>query len=763
MNHIRQSPGIELNEIDRSSYNDEQNYAVTNTVSHIAGFTDKGENYTTNWINSIKTYIKLYGTPKNEIEKYAFNGVNEILQQGGICLFSKLPYDNISKDKYTSVRFELSPIISSDINNKNDDNLNDDLNNDEDEEEKQFNQNTVLKLLKETDESLTSFVKISVLDDQCVTQQQLDEMIVKNRIIQSGKHRNLFQIVDITHGQYEKNINNKQCIGIMPVIVGAGNALYFQNIISSENIYEKTDEYSTNIENFNIISGIKNRSYNLSSDNISETLFITQDECAQVLQSYNIYDNTISKIAIEEFPKFQFLNHKIIDKTDIHKIAVIVFRLYVDSGNNSLITFELAESFVGSLDIFAKNEKGQSEFIGDIINQQSELINFFTTIKDKKLLDSSLFLVENQVFKTLGFYENECFKTINYKTSIIEPLTQILNHISDPNTIKLDLVVDAGISNIAQFVQQYYRDNNANTYPFKLNDDEEPIQWEMTNDPETLVAWRAVLSKFDNFCKNIRRDCMFIADGYRPLVLDGNQKKIRYTNVKNTIENTIVPKIKYMSFLNSSFTAGYCNWFLQPCAYTNDVFWCPPSIKAAGIYLYSDIYYYTWSAPAGFNRGKIQNVFDISFDVKNDEAGKLYQQAWNYAVNYPIGGIILEGQKTMQLQKTALDRVNVRRLLIYLEKTVVNIARRFLYEGNTEYTRQLFIDTVRPIFEDVKRQNGISDYAIRCDETNNTPQTIENNEMRAIFAIKPIKVVEWIVCNFIVTNQNQNVSEEIMN
>ena len=106
--------------------------------------------------------------------------------------------------------------------------------------------------------------------------------------------------------------------------------------------------------------------------------------------------------------------------------------------------------------------------------------------------------------------------------------------------------------------------------------------------------------------------------------------------------------------------------------------------------------------------------------------------------------------------------MNVRRLLIWLEKSVTAVARRFLYEGNTAYMRQLFVDTIRPIFEQAKSGYGISDYAIRCDETLNTDDVIDNNELRCVIGIKPIKTIEWIVINLITTSQSASVNEEVM-
>ena len=90
--------------------------------------------------------------------------------------------------------------------------------------------------------------------------------------------------------------------------------------------------------------------------------------------------------------------------------------------------------------------------------------------------------------------------------------------------------------------------------------------------------------------------------------------------------------------------------------------------------------------------------------------------------------------------------------MLYLEKSVVRIARRFLYEGNTEYLRQQFVDAISPIFDDAQNNNGIVEYAIKCDSELNTPQVIDNNEMRCKIAVKPVKALEYLVLDFIVTN-----------
>ena len=100
--------------------------------------------------------------------------------------------------------------------------------------------------------------------------------------------------------------------------------------------------------------------------------------------------------------------------------------------------------------------------------------------------------------------------------------------------------------------------------------------------------------------------------------------------------------------------------------------------------------------------------------------------------------------------------------MLYLEKKVVRIGRRYLYEGNTEYLRQNFVDVITAVFDDAVDGGGIVDYAIKCDEDNNTPETIDRNELHVRIAVKPVKTLEFLVVTFIVTNQSANVNEEVL-
>jgi hypothetical protein len=375
----------------------------------------------------------------------------------------------------------------------------------------------------------------------------------------------------------------------------------------------------------------------------------------------------------------------------------------------------------------------------------------------KAYKDASTFLISNQEAAILGFKESQCRKTISYSKSLVASMTSILDEARNQNAYSIDLVIDAGASNIAAYLMASgSAGTNASEYDPSISS-----KAYNSMSSHAVSAWKNILIKMDEFCRLGRKDCMFIADGLRPACLQGNNKIVRSTNPSNTIANKIIPSLKLMSVLNSSYSAGYCDWFLANDNYSGDLFWCPPSIKAASTYVYVDTYFKPWDAPAGLNRGMVNNAVDCAFSPTLDEAGKIYNQCWNYAINYPSNGIILEGQKTFQLKKTAFDRINVRRLCLSLEKQVAAVSRYFVYEKNTDYLRQKFVDALAPIFDEAVQTNGISEYKIACDSNNNTAQTIDNNELHCVIAVKPVKTIEFIIMNFICTSQSANVSESI--
>ena len=871
------SPGIQINEIDKSQYDSMPDYSIVGTTCLICGFADKGENYSIKWINTIQTLVDNYGYPQTEEERYFWNACAEVLNNGGICLAAKLPYDNPALDTFPYVDYKISDPIYIDADSK------------------------YKKLLK-ADASLTSYIQISQQQGSTYSGYIDLSSYDKYCISEQNVPFNTLRIVGIQNNQYGTmdvaTINNAtsstlttynkiECLGIMPVVVGAAEAMFYQKLISTdtsmkelsttvphaEYIYAKKYNLSTvNVTANNLsykmyaISTDQQNDYAIVSANTVEnnediaieptlipiddfingdkSIFSTNgekvpfiietydnitsstvsvaylstwsekeglgivDEITEDISTYTtiadidtvaygsyakpkglklnamnflqqissntINDYTLAKEAANCYPIISLEESDRIDSDQLKLIGVAVFNVYKDPANSQKILFQLEESFVGSLDKNAKNSSGHNIFIDNVVNEQSQLIRVFSNIdktknyfylpdgtKSKYAMSNfqraSFFTTAGQIGIILGQYAKRTGKRITVQRSIIKSLNMIFENAKDLNKWNIDLVVDAGLANIAQ---AYYGDTGEYSEEMVYLQNGERLKAMKLSG--ACAGWLGVLQKYDVFCKNQRQDCMFIADGLRPFCLDGDSKIIRDTAPQNTMDQHIIPKLKWMTGLNTSYGAGYCDWFKTTDRYSGNMMWIPPSIKAMGCYIYTDAYYQSWLAPAGLRRGIVQNVVDVAFNPNQEQSGKLYVQCWNYACNYPIDGIILEGQKTFQRKKTAFDRVNVRRLFLYLEKQVRRIARYFVYEQNNAYQRQQFVDTIRPIFENAKRLDGIAEYVIKCDEDNNTPQTIDNNELHCSIAIRPVKAIEFILLNFICTNQSANVAEEIV-
>lgn len=458
-----------------------------------------------------------------------------------------------------------------------------------------------------------------------------------------------------------------------------------------------------------------------------------------------------------------------LDPEHLKDIGVVVYKMYLDATEGNKISYEPVEAYCGSLykDDVDPNTK-VTKFIDTIINSQSKYINFFSNCfakpsTKKFYLDTcDILIAKPSAGASLGFYSSMTVEEISISKSIFDGLNKAFEKASDVNQFDIDIVCDAGIANIASFLKAIFNDKGP--YDLTLTDDlGNPYlnMWkcEKASDP-AVKTWKAVEQKFDNFCKKIRKDCMFIADGLRPLVLAGDKKVIRESKPANTIDVNILPYLPAICGLNTNYGAGYMDWFEVADDFTGDFFWCPPSIKAMGCYIDTDVNYNYWDAPAGLTRGIIAAT-DVSFSPTIKQAGAIYEKNWNYAINYPNDGIILEGQKTFQVKPSALDRVNVRRLCLRLERAVFKIARYFIYEAHTAYTRQRFVDAIDPYFKEAKVAGGLYDYKIICDESNNTPDTIDRNELHVKIGIKPVKTIEFILVDFIVGSTGGSW-EEIM-
>ncbi len=182
----------------------------------------------------------------------------------------------------------------------------------------------------------------------------------------------------------------------------------------------------------------------------------------------------------------------------------------------------------------------------------------------------------------------------------------------------------------------------------------------------------------------------------------------------------------------------------------NDVFrWVPLNGDIAGLCAQTDMTNAPWWSPAGFNRGNVKNVVRLAWNPKEPDRDTLYSNDVNPVVQFRDMGTVLYGDKTLFHKPSAFNRINVRRLFIVLEKAIATAAKFTLFEFNDEFTRSQFKAMVSPFLKQIQGQRGITGFFVRCDQTNNTPWIIQNNEFVADIFIRPNYSINWILLNFI--------------
>ena len=211
-------------------------------------------------------------------------------------------------------------------------------------------------------------------------------------------------------------------------------------------------------------------------------------------------------------------------------------------------------------------------------------------------------------------------------------------------------------------------------------------------------------------------------------------------------EQNIVDATDEGDLLDTSYAAMYWPW-VQTNANGKFV-WVPPSTLIPGIYAFNDKVAAEWYAPAGLNRGGLETVVQAERKLTHGNRDTLYENNVNPLATFPGEGVVVWGQKTLQKKASALDRVNVRRLLINLKKFIASTSKYLVFENNTAATRNRFLGSVNPYMESVQQRQGLYAFKVVMDESNNTPDLIDRNIMKGEIYLQPAKAAEFIVVDF---------------
>jgi len=259
-----------------------------------------------------------------------------------------------------------------------------------------------------------------------------------------------------------------------------------------------------------------------------------------------------------------------------------------------------------------------------------------------------------------------------------------------------------------------------------------------------------------------RADALGVIDlkgGYQPNTEAVGTEKDRRGSLDSVISN-----IQLLQE-NSSYACAYYPWVQVRDPEKGALVWVPPSVAAIGVFATTERKDELWFAPAGFNRGGLSNgdagvpVVGTSQRLTSKERDNLYEANINPIANFPNEGIVVFGQKTLQVTPSALDRINVRRLMNFVKKEISRMANQVLFQPNVKQTWNSFVSRVEPFLGSVRARFGLDDFKIVLDETTTTPELIDRNIVYAKIFLKPTKAIEYIAIDFNITNSGASFED----
>jgi len=218
----------------------------------------------------------------------------------------------------------------------------------------------------------------------------------------------------------------------------------------------------------------------------------------------------------------------------------------------------------------------------------------------------------------------------------------------------------------------------------------------------------------------------------------------------STYSANVSAAVSDVSTLDTNYVATYFPWVKMDDPSTGKGVWVPPSVVIPGVIAFTDRVAHEWFAPAGLNRGGLSSVRMAKKKLTHTDRDTLYDGRVNPIATFPGQGVVVFGQKTLQAKPSALDRINVRRLLIKLKKFISSSSRYLVFEQNDSSTRARFLNIVNPFLESVQSNSGLSAFKVVMDDSNNTPDVIDRNQLVGQIFIQPTRTAEFIVLDFTV-------------
>ena len=512
---------------------------------------------------------------------------------------------------------------------------------------------------------------------------------------------------------------------------------------------------------------------------VTYLLTFVDPETKETLKTYNlsrVYTEDISnpvqwQYTIQsEYDKPAGFNYYI-NRDQSHNISVIVSKISPSELEKGRFQIEPVEAFYGSIFKNSINPiSGESDYIGNIINSNSNIIKFYgkkTYSSYNK--DEDCILVEGLKPYSLSIRDGSYYSETSEQKYDLSP---ILKKASNKDLSHLN-ILDELLKKVQNNVVHTYRD----VYDFGLSSvltyqAPDSLTGNYYYDPRysaTEIAgseyiqaytWKAIVRKFAKHCENNHKLSMFHADGPRKLLLNGDLS--RTMDLKHDEEEVVLTsrKLQSLSIRDCSYIETNIQWYEMYNEFQQINEWIPSSIQLASNITYNDISNAIWDAPAGHKYGVVSSqVLRPAINPTYDTQDKIYTNNLNYGIAWPNGVITIEGQKTGISVDSALNRINVRRLMVYLEKLTKFICVKYQYQPNDSGTRSALVAELAGVYSSIRTKGGLYNYRIVCDSTNNPSSVIDANELRLTIMVQPVRTLEFIVCHFFVAKTSSNLTE----
>ena len=718
------SPGVQINEVDLSIL--ARPTSPTNVF--MTGFAPQGPTDEIVNVGSSSEFESIFGTPTNAAERYLYHSANQILKGSGNLLVTRMPYGSGNgagfANSYSALVYPLSSDGSTYENSNN------------------F--------------SILEPYSILLTTDQYQT---IVEGGINWATSYTGAEINSF--ADISNGGIV--VINYSKTSVDDLFEG-----YYVGLADNSNNNPATD--------FQSISGIKAANSVVNGNYQTFTSVPSSRLAFTLTSSYSAYGTGSLSEVIEGLPTaYDFGTNKYNDS-----LTLAVFKIRSSIYNQDTVTLDyaLSEYYTGSLNAKRNqnNPNGGSPltfFLDNIATLASSNIKVLTNTNISNLgvwtdasgIPAKSVRVSNGA-KNLysdGVYTSDTNQNTKDVGNVPLKVQRSLSLLQNADDIVVDVVAEAGLGTLWTGAKdQTPSDTSTRTFDDTYNVDIS----ELYSTDGSIVggvrdSYLAVVNQFISFAQDVRKDHVFVADGLRYIYVNGVNAKVSKRSNYVFSTNIYWPLKNLFAGVDTSYTAVFGNWLKINDAASDIQAWVPASGFIAAKFAEIDKNSYPWSAIGGFNRGVLNGITDIGVITTQKQRDLLYKININPIAYFPNDGFVIYGQKTMYRNPSAFDRLNVRRLFLYLEKNTQAILKYFVFEPNTFTTRTRLVGSITPIFEQARINDGVYAYQIVCDERNNTPDVIDANELRVSLYIQAVRTAEFILADFIATRTGVNFNELI--